>query len=183
MALTEIEYGSLASSEVINNNFEYLDNKITGVSETVSVNNAAISSNIASINSSIESMSNEINESIETMNTKLGGLIESGCFITTYINGTSWYREYFSDAEKKVRVWLEQGGVANVSQATATITLPKAYNDTKYCVLGSIRVSSDPNIGIQSLMIAPISKTQIKGYMDWITNSATLSCTWYTCGK
>ena len=33
MALTEIEYGSLASSEIMNNNFQYLDNRISSVSE------------------------------------------------------------------------------------------------------------------------------------------------------
>ena len=40
MALTEIEYGSLASSEIMNNNFQYLDNRISSVSETVSTNQA-----------------------------------------------------------------------------------------------------------------------------------------------
>lgn len=35
MALTEIEYGSLASSDVMNKNFEYLDNKISDVSENL----------------------------------------------------------------------------------------------------------------------------------------------------
>ena len=46
MALTEIEYGSLASSEVMNNNFEYLDNKISDVSENLASNVATINANI-----------------------------------------------------------------------------------------------------------------------------------------
>ena len=53
MALTTIEYGALASSEVMNNNFEYLDNRITSVNNTVTSNNSSILSNLASINTSI----------------------------------------------------------------------------------------------------------------------------------
>ena len=59
MALTEIEYGSLASSEIMNNNFQYLDNRISNVSETVSTNQAGVNSNIASINSTLTSMSED----------------------------------------------------------------------------------------------------------------------------
>ena len=53
MALTRIEYGSLASSEVMNNNFEYLDNRISAVNTNMGTNNAGISSTLASINSLI----------------------------------------------------------------------------------------------------------------------------------
>ena len=35
MSLTNIEYGSLASSEVLNQNFTYLDNKISEVIESL----------------------------------------------------------------------------------------------------------------------------------------------------
>ena len=50
MALTEIEYGSLASSDVMNKNFEYLDNKISDVSENLASNVATINANIATAN-------------------------------------------------------------------------------------------------------------------------------------
>lgn len=50
MALTRIEYGALASSQVMNNNFEYLDNRISSVSEVVGSNNSAVYSSIASLN-------------------------------------------------------------------------------------------------------------------------------------
>ena len=53
MALTNIEYGALASSTVMNNNFEYLDNRISSLSEVVTSGNASIYSNIASISSTI----------------------------------------------------------------------------------------------------------------------------------
>ena len=53
MALTKIEYGALASSSVMNNNFEYLDNRISSLSENLSSSNSGIYSNIASINALI----------------------------------------------------------------------------------------------------------------------------------
>ena len=53
MALTRIEYGALASSETMNNNFDYLDNRISTVVENITTDNASIYSNIASINNII----------------------------------------------------------------------------------------------------------------------------------
>ena len=51
MPLTHIEYGSLASSETMNNNFEYLDNRITTVANNLTTTSSSIYSNIASLNS------------------------------------------------------------------------------------------------------------------------------------
>lgn len=65
MALTNIEYGSLANSETLNKNFMYLDNRI---SETVSLINTSVSSilsNIATINSRLGDLSEEIQSSEE----------------------------------------------------------------------------------------------------------------------
>ena len=53
MPLTTIEYGSLASSSVMNNNFEYLDNRITTVAENLTSGNAAIYSALSGMSSSI----------------------------------------------------------------------------------------------------------------------------------
>ena len=51
MPLINIEYGSLASSEVMNDNFEYLDNRITTVANNITTASSSIYSNIASLNS------------------------------------------------------------------------------------------------------------------------------------
>ena len=58
MALTKIEYGALASSQIMNNNFDYLDDRITTVSQNMSSANAGIYSNIASINALITQTNN-----------------------------------------------------------------------------------------------------------------------------
>ena len=84
MALTEIEYGSLASSEVMNNNFEYLDNKISDVSGNLSSNVATINANIATVNSSISTMGDNLNKSIETTFEKSKQIIaDNALFVTT----------------------------------------------------------------------------------------------------
>lgn len=95
--------------------------------------------------------------------------------IESYKNGNNWYRKY-SDG------WIEQGGINAISSGTTTITLPLSYTDTTFGILGTIRVSGDPNNGNQTVMIAPINTSQIRGYLDWVNNSATLNCTWYCYG-
>lgn len=78
--------------------------------------------------------------------------------------------------------WLLQWGVNSIGDGGLTITLPKAYKNTKYGVVATIRTTSDPNSGTQSIMIAPISVSQIRGYMDWISNRATLNTSWICFG-
>jgi hypothetical protein len=67
VALTTIEHGSLASSAVMNNNFEYLDNKISGVAETLASNTSGIYSNIASLSGTVSSHNSELSESIDNL--------------------------------------------------------------------------------------------------------------------
>lgn len=134
MALTEIEYGSLASSGILNQNFQYLDDRISSVSEIHATDLASINSNIVTINNSISDFNEETNSSVEEINTKLDNigsyLKDGGLYITIYRNGASWYREYFSDAEKKERVWLEQGG--SFINSTSAISFIKEFTNTQY---------------------------------------------------
>lgn len=132
MALTEIEYGSLASSEIVNGNFTYLDNKISGVAESITTTAATINSNIATINSTMSSMKEEINNSIEACSDSTVNLLEeNGLYVTTYINGESWYREYFADKEKTTRVWCVQGGHVSLGgvNTSCNVTLLKAFEE------------------------------------------------------
>lgn len=66
MALEHIEYGSLASSEVMNDNFEYLDDRISGLAETQTSDISGIYSSIASLSSSLseqnESMASDLED-------------------------------------------------------------------------------------------------------------------------
>ncbi len=74
MPLTHIEYGSLASSDTMNNNFEYLDNRITTVANNLTTTSSSIYSNIASLNSTFSQANEEIEAEIETLSTDLTAL-------------------------------------------------------------------------------------------------------------
>lgn len=177
MALTEIEYGALASSEVMNNNFQYLDNRISTVAENLVSANAGTSSNIASINSTISSMSEEINSNLEDINSEIEDITSNLCeagllYVETYQNGKSWYKEYFSDSEKKTRVWLEQGGVC---YSNGSVTYLKAFSDLNYTlVLGTHCVNYEGG-GISGKSTTQFSHRNGKGW--------GYDVEWYACGK
>ena len=69
MSLTNIEYGSLASSEVMNNNFEYLDNRITSVAGDLTSASSSIYSNIASLSTTLSGQSEEIASDLQDLKT------------------------------------------------------------------------------------------------------------------
>ena len=90
MALTNIEYGSLASSAILNSNFLYLDNKIAEVSNTINTSISSILSNIATINSRLADLSEEIQSSIEECNENfVKSLSKQGDDLKLLINGFS----------------------------------------------------------------------------------------------
>ena len=71
MALINIEYGSLASSETMNNNFMYLDDKIAETSDSVMTSISSILSNIATINTRLNEISENTNDSLESLSATL----------------------------------------------------------------------------------------------------------------
>lgn len=184
MALTRIEYGSLASSETMNNNFDYLDNKISEVSERITTSSASIYSSIASLNTQISNQIEGVEESLQEMVESQAASAEAnfstnGLYITTYVNGTSWYREYFSDAEKTTRVWLEQGGV---SGNRTTVNLLKSYSNTNYTILTCVRNGTTWAGGGELVIHTGSVSTssfysEIRGY-----DSTSPNLSWYTCG-
>ena len=56
MTLTEIEYGSLASSAILNGNFNYLQDKITELSALITSETSSYSSTVATLNKSINGL-------------------------------------------------------------------------------------------------------------------------------
>lgn len=74
MALTKIEFGSLADPEIVNNNFEYLDEKITDASSKIYNNNADLES---LINSQVLTLTNNLNNTVETLNTEIESVEKS----------------------------------------------------------------------------------------------------------
>lgn len=71
MDLKIIEYGSLASSEIMNNNFSYLDEKIETNSEATNTTVSSLLSNIATINTRLNDLVETFEDSIESLNSNL----------------------------------------------------------------------------------------------------------------
>lgn len=188
MALINIEYGSLASSKTLNDNFQYLDNRISSESDNHITDIASINSNIVSINNSISQFNEETNENVENINTKLEEIStsfeENGLYITLYKNDSSWYKEYFSDKEKKNRVWLEQGGILNNYNTLITfiksfsginyIFNAYAYTSTNSSTKHAMTVRSEKKINQISVIVG---QSGVAGGTDggYITD-------WYACG-
>ena len=71
MALINIEYGSLASSEIMNKNFIYLDDKIAESSESIMTSISSILSNIATINTRLNDISENMTNSIQNLSSTM----------------------------------------------------------------------------------------------------------------
>lgn len=64
MALTEIEYGSLASSQVLNDNFDFLNDEIAAVSAIVASNKSSFESQISTLNTNINAQFQTVNDKV-----------------------------------------------------------------------------------------------------------------------
>lgn len=162
MTITEIEYGSIASSKKLNDNFNALNKDIQDLATNLSTTNANLVTNISTLNKNLTSQITELADKISSTQQELeekisdttGSLFtDNALYVTTYINGNTWYKEYFSDKEKTTRVWLEQGGYVNFGNAqfaTRTITFPIAF--TAICnamgILFSPGGADDSNQGV-----------------------------------
>lgn len=71
MDLKIIEYGSLASSEIMNNNFSYLDEKIETNSEATNTSISSLLSNIATINTRLNDLAEALADAVDANNLKL----------------------------------------------------------------------------------------------------------------
>ena len=71
MSLINIEYGSVARSELLNKNFLYLDEKIADVNNSNATSISSILSNIATINSRLNDLAESVSDYVEEFNSAL----------------------------------------------------------------------------------------------------------------
>lgn len=71
MALINIEYGSIASSDTMNKNFLYLENKVSDLSNSLNTTISSILSNIATINSRLGEITDDIQDDAESFESKI----------------------------------------------------------------------------------------------------------------
>lgn len=77
MPLTHIEYGSLASSETMNDNFEYLDDRVTTVANNLVSASTSIYSNLSGLNSSLSGQISSLSSDIDDLAEELEDLSDS----------------------------------------------------------------------------------------------------------
>ena len=176
MALTNIEYGSLASSTVMNGNFQYLDNRISALAQDSTASTASINSNLATLNSSLNLLSQNTGDAISNIESSVTDIdnkfSSNGLYVDIYVNGNSWYKEYFSDSGKTTRVWIEQGGLVHTN---SSVTFLKSMSNANYTLtLGRLADYYECE-GVNSKTTSGFSVRSGKGW--------SYDCCFYVCGR
>ena len=158
MTLVKMEYGAVASSEFVNNNFQYLDEKIDSVSQTISANVTTINANASLLSTTVANNKSQVEQSISELQTEIDSLNDRVYLKDSYNQSKDWYRLY-SDG------WIEQGGYIKFtgSNVAKTISLFKEMRDLDYSVIASgikAIISGEKDTG--AVGAVPISTTQIK---------------------
>lgn len=142
MALTNIEYGSVASSKVLNDNFNYLEDKIEDYSKNIATNNASLT---ALINSQTKTIANNLNNEVATLNgaqESLQGNIDTlaGKLMTSIVTQTDNGGSFkLSDPVTGKAIIIQYGSASGFGNGTSkTITLSTPYTSgTSYAVATS----------------------------------------------
>ena len=74
MTLINIEYGSLASSDIMNKNFNYLEKKISSNLESVNTSISSLMSNIVTINTRLVDLTQELEDTVSLVESKIDEL-------------------------------------------------------------------------------------------------------------
>lgn len=171
-----MEYGSLASSDDINNNFQYLDEKVESVSQSVSANVTTINNSVSLLSTTVANNKSEVEKSVSDIQNNIDNLDERIYVKDSYKSTKNWYRLY-SDG------WIEQGGyiTASGSNISKTVTLFKSMIDTEYSVIVSgIKASISGEKDTGAVGAIPISTSQIK--ITGGRDSAGGGIYWRVCG-
>ena len=154
MNLVEINYGALASSEVINNNFNYLDNKISDLSENIVAQNSSNNSKFANINLSIQST----NEKIDTVKNGSDNLSN---FINQINNSSLRMPNYYAG------IGIGSGGVAPTNGYILFIGERICVNGCYGNINGNRVISGDGQLGYwldSNSIMCPVSQGDIVHY-------------------
>ena len=163
MPLTNIEYGSIASSETMNNNFSYLDNKIDDNMTSVTSSISSILSSIATINSTLSELSQDVNDAldeldsrVETYRTKTKLLVNKACVAPNWKICESITLSADEDYEALANGYL--------------LMLPGAYS-VGNLIVGSTTVVLSASIYASQLICVPVMKDDLIRTTAGLTNA------------
>lgn len=131
MALTEIKFGSVASSKELNDNFEYLDERITNTSQNITNINGTL---VSLVNSQIATLKSRFEENIEKVIVRINSVNEIGqpimrldnsiCDNEIRLEGAEISRETYSELFEKYGITYGAGN------GTTTFNLPDLRDRT-----------------------------------------------------
>ncbi|MCQ2740055.1 MAG: hypothetical protein MJ237_07500 [bacterium] len=167
MALTNIEYGSMASSEVLNANFNFLDTKIATTASGINSSISSIQSNIATINSrltelagGLSDLTSDISANLSELKTKTISAINKICMLPKW-----------SDTES-----IESLSSYNVTGNGYILALPQSNANGNFIINGvtvSVKQVSASGDNAKEIIVIPVKKNDI------ITSEITLSAIYF----
>ena len=109
MTLNNIEYGSIASSDILNKNFSLLNNKISANNDVISAELSSVMSNIASINLKLNELSDEISDAHFMLISQINDLKNRIQIVINDVNLLPEWKEIIS-VEKLIDLNIESNG-------------------------------------------------------------------------
>ena len=181
MALTNIEYGSIATSKVLNDNFNYLEDKIEDYSKNISSNNASLTS---LVNSQVATVANNLNNKTTELQNNINKVQKNLDNSNSTFSSTPHVTEHKATSTGWVRVWSngfkEETGYASVgADGDKTITFTYAFSNNKFSTFATFRERIQTGGTDNGCAFYPTG-TKTANLVNSLPYSATL--TWYANG-
>lgn len=109
-----------------------------------------------------EALNDKLDRDGRNVNTVSGADVVIEYQLPTAENNYTWYRLYKSG-------WIEQGGVASVTDYGGSVTLPIEMSDTNYTAIAQANKNARQDGANSNCFAIPVSATQItvgSGYSD-----------------
>lgn len=180
MALINIEYGSLASSDTMNKNFMYLDDKIADTSESIMTSISSILSNIATINNRLNDISENMTDSVQNLadiidetKTKTKILVNKACMVPDWANcstiSVSSNSPYSVKSNGYILILPETVGVGNLVINGKAVTFKARITDyDNSSQLVAIPVADGDvvsiTVGLSSIHFLPVSEVSLENF-------------------
>lgn len=127
MALIDIEYGSLASSDTLNKNFKFLQDSISEFAQVIETNKASLESQISTVNTNVNG---KIEESIIGVKTPVGSIFPT--LLSSAPDGFLMCRGAEISRTTYENLFKIIGTKYGVGDGTTTFNLPNFSNKALY---------------------------------------------------
>ena len=170
MSLTNIEYGSLASSDTMNQNFNYLDKKIEENYDSTMTSLSSILSNIATINTRLSELSSTVSDNNSSLSSKLDeyknktkALVQKGTMVPHWnsCRSIAINNNYTATANGFVIIIPEANSNGSLKINTTTLEVSNKEIITLPIKNGDVVTS---NISIKQAFFLPITEITVENF-------------------